>query len=332
MAKSSSAKTHNHHDHDHHDHDHTHAQDPALQSPLIGPNSKVTVTIPWATVQPVYQKNLQKLSSKLQASGFRKGKVPAHMAEQMIEPMNLIEPVLQEVLPSAYSDVLQKEKKRPISSPEFDPRHVGKNVDWEIDIYFAEMPELQLGKYKDVVKKVKPAALKEIEEALKSRQEATKNLEKTEGQKPEPLTELPQAEQEEIRLKHIYRELATTIKPLVPELLVRQEANRQLEQLQKQLDQMKISVQRYLEIRKMTGEQLQQEYAGIAVSQMQLEFILAELAKTEKVEVSDQEVDTKLDELSKEPLTTEQKQSHPYRSYLFSTLLKEKVNKFLLSL
>jgi len=309
-----------------------------IKENLILPNSKVTVTLAWSQVEPAYNQVLQKAAQNVKADGFRIGKVPPQVAEKLINKEALYEEVVQRVLPQAYSKALQDQKKLPISRPEVDPVKMEKGEDWVFDVFFAEMQPVELGKYEDTVKKALLAAQKELKEKtdeLKKTAESKKDEKEEpghEGHHHETPKELTVDQQEDIKLKHIFRSLVETVKPKVQEILIHAEVNRELQRLLDQLRQLNLKVEDYLRSRQITGEQLQQEYAGTALTSLQIEFILAEIAKAQKITVEDKEVNDMLDKIGGGKLTEAQKQDSEYRSYLFSTLLKQKVVKHLISL
>ena len=306
------------------------------QKTLIAPNSQVSVKIAWSVIAPVYEKHLKKAAAHVQTPGFRKGKVPLSMVEERIDLNHLYEHVLQEVLPDVYLAELKKTEKKPISQPEIDPKHLHKGEDWELDVYFAEQPEINVGKYQETVKKAKKLAATEIKEVTEARAKSAKEaVESTKATDPKttaaPSTDLTQSEQDDITLKHIFRELVTTVEPAIPELLVRQEMNRELRQLGEKLAELGIPIEQFLTSRKMTAEQLRQEYGAMALSSLQVEFLLAEVAKVATLQAADEEVSAELEKITKDlaqPLTDDQRTE--YRSYIFSQLTKQKVMKHLL--
>lgn len=356
MSKTDSTKktqnTTTQHDH-HHDHDgHDHTGHDHQHSLPIAPNSEVKVTIKWTDVEPTYQKAVRRFGRTAKVDGFRKGKVPQSLVEGMIDKSALVEYVLQTILPSAYAEAIKAADKHPISQPEIDPVEVEKNKDWVLTAFFAETPEIKLGKYADVVKKAKKAAetdIKDAEADLKKKavekkkaktekkddaadDAVTKNDEaKTEDVKEEP-TSLTDAQKEELQTRQIFKHLVEEVKPQIPELLVRREADRELRRLLDQLDQLKLSVENYLQSRGMTPEQLRLEYVSAAATSLQLEFILAEIGKAEQIKIEDKEIDDMMKQVFGENLTEEQKSNQDYRSYLFNTLAKQKIVKYLLSL
>ncbi len=331
---------HNHDDHDHAGHDHsghTHAHGDEPQShPYVAQNTKIMVTVPWKTVKVAYDAVLQKLAQTVKADGFRKGKVPPAIVEKMVEQNKLFEEVLDRVLPQAYSDALKAEKKLPISRPEIEPIHMEKDKDWEFAIYFAEKPEITLGKFQDAVKKGFKEAKEEIKKVNEERAKVAKKDDKADEKNDktptaatEPLTE-PQ--QEDVKIRHIFQNLVETVKPKVPELLIRTQVDQDLQRLSDQLRQLNLSAEDYLKSRQMKVEDLRGEYATQALMTLQIEFILAEIARDQKITVDEKELNETLDKVADGKLPLEQRNDPDYRSYVFSTLLKQKVLKYLLSL
>jgi FKBP-type peptidyl-prolyl cis-trans isomerase (trigger factor) len=303
------------------------------QSP-VAPNSSVKVTIPWKTVKKSYEQVLTKAAKNVKADGFRQGKVPPTVAEKLLDQSKLYDLTLQEILPEAYTEALKEAKLSPISQPEIEPVQMEKEKDWVFTLSFATQPTITLGDYQKVTKKALAEAEKEVTETEKKLKEDAKKAEKDhkdhEGH-THP-TELTAQQKDDVKMKHIFRGLVDSIHPTIPEILVRGEVNRELQRLADQLQQLRLSVDEYLKSRQMTMEQVRQEYAVMAVSSLQIEFILGAIAKDQKMNVEDKEIEETLDKVAGGKLTPAERQNPDYRSYIFSTLLKQKVMQFLLSL
>lgn len=288
-------------------------------APLIAPNSQVTISIPWEKIKAAYDKTLAKVALTVKTDGFRKGKVPAKLAESMVDQNKLYDQAIQDLFPEFYLAEIQKTGKKPISQPDVEPISTEKDQAWTFTVHFAERPEIKLGDYQPIITKATKTAEKEIAEKVAEAAKAEKPVEVTEAQK------------EDVKLKHIFRELAETIKPQIPELLIRQEVNHELEHLVDQLRQLNIKVEDYLKSRQITPEQLQQEYAAMALSSLQIEFIIAEIAKDQKMTVADEEIEKMLDQVGGGKMSAADRQNPDTRSYVFSSLLKQKVIQKLLN-
>jgi len=223
--------------------------------------------------------------------------------------------VLQQVLPAAYAQAVKNDNKHPVSQPEIEPIEIEKGKEWKLTASFAEAPVIKLAEYKETVKKAKKTADKDISDQ--------------EAEKPASLTD---QQKDDLRTRQIFKGLVEDIQPQIAELLVRREADRQIRQLLEQLEKLQLTVESYLKSRNITAEQLRLEYLSAAATSLQLEFILAEIGKTEKLSVDDKEIDEMMTQVFGDTVTKEQTQNDEYRSYVFNTLVKQKIVKYLLSL
>jgi FKBP-type peptidyl-prolyl cis-trans isomerase (trigger factor) len=314
-------------------------QDTPKQHPLISDNSQVNVTIPWTAIHKEYQKQLQKVAKTAKTDGFRVGKVPLPLVEQMVDKDRLYQEALNPIFPQYYGEALKAVKALPISQPELEPVSMEPGKDWVFTAHFAARPEFKLGKYQEIVKKARQSADEEMAKEEVARQKAEKEAAKGSKKaskepevKPGSTKPLTDEEKDDHRITHVFQALLEAIKIPVPELLVRQETNRQLEQLGRQLQQFGLDPKKYLESRKMSEEELVKEYSAHALGVLQTEFLLAEIAKEQKITVEDKELNEYLSKMAGGKLSDEQRQNPDYRGYVFSTLLKRKVVEYLLSL
>ena len=108
MAKTSdTTHTHNHSHDDHEGHNHQ----PSEMQKLIGDNTKITITIPWKDAEPAYNQAKKKVAKTVKADGFRKGKVPAELAEKLAGTDKILDEALQIVLSKKLIKKLPKLKK-----------------------------------------------------------------------------------------------------------------------------------------------------------------------------------------------------------------------------
>ncbi len=309
----------------------------------IAPNTTLKLVISWKEVGPAYDRALRKLANKIKSDGFRKGKMPLHLAEQMLGFARVAEAALDALLPKAYSDLIEAEKKRPLTNPDIKPIKVDKGEDWELEVQIAERPEIDLGKnYKAIVKKALVAAQKELDEQEKTSEKAKKpakakktadnSAEADKAETTPPTKPLTEADRKDALLKAAVSALIAEIKPSIPELLVRGEARRDLEQLVKTLDQLNIKLESYLERRQQTFEQLSGELAGTALARLQLEFILQAIKDEAQIGASKEEIEARIGQIEDPQVRAEYAQNHEYYHYLESVIGREKTLDYLLTL
>ncbi len=301
---------------------------------LIAPNDSIQITLSWKLVEPVYKKTVSNFAKNVKAEGFRVGKAPLAIVEQKIGLEKIIDQVLRELLPEAYEKEIKKSGKKPITTPEFNPISLDKNKDWVLEAHFSLIPEVKLGDYKKITKEAKAEALKFIEkrnaEIIKEAKECeSKDKDHDHAKAHQELTD---QEKKEINLQHIFKELVANFAPAIGELLLRQETQTEFERLVEQLKQYKISVEDYLKRRQITIEQLSQELAGTVLSRLQLDFIMAEISKTEKLEIKDEEVKAELIKITNLKMRQDIEKNQNYLNQIKANLLQQKTLTLLLAL
>lgn len=301
------------------------------QPSLIGPNTTWDMTIAWSEVKPAYDKVLSRLAKKVKSAGFRPGKVPAHIAATMISPEELAERTLQEIMPAKYQAALEENKKQPISRPSIVIKKADLNQDWEVEIAIAERPTVDLKGYEKVVKEAKKTAQKAWAEHLAEHNQP-ESADKAADKNVEHHHEHTEAEEKDFTLQEVYKQLITTYKIVVPELLLKEHTQEELEYMVRQLQSMKMGLDDYLKHRQMTFEQLSTELAMQVLGKLQLEFILEGLRDTTKLEATDADLDKYFERISDEKDREAQKTNPDYRHYVSSLVIREKLTDHLLSL
>jgi FKBP-type peptidyl-prolyl cis-trans isomerase (trigger factor) len=264
---------------------------------LIADNTVIELTIPWKDAQAAYQRALQKAASSIKSAGFRKGKMPVHIVEKQVGRAYLIEQAINSLLPSVYSEAVKASGKKVIAYPEFVPVSLEWEKDWKINALTAEEPQFELGNYKKIIKDAQQEAAKEIAtieaEAKKESKKSDAKKSKDQAEATEAAPKLPTMSDEvkkDKTLETVIKALVTTIKPAVPEILVKQQAHNELHRLEDQLRSINVTLDDYKTRRGITEEALLQELAIAALSQLQTDFILIKLSEAEKLTVSDEEI------------------------------------------
>lgn len=282
-------------------------QTPAEKPAFIGENLKFTITIPWKTVQEGYQKTLQTYAQEIELPGFRKGKAPLNKVEERVGKTKLYEETVSRVLSPAYAEEVRTKGYKPIVEPHVHPKAMEENKDWVFEIETAEYPEIKLGDYKEAVKSAKAKSSIIV---------------------PGKDEKKPEVNPEEAQLRTIFQALLEQNQVRVPEMMLHEEVNRSLSRLLQQLERLHVSLEDYLKSIQKTGEQLRQEFALNGLTTLQLEFILTEIAKAEKLEVSTQEIDAIIATIPDEKIRAAS-QSPYQRAVVASTLLRRKTIEWL---
>lgn len=126
---------------------------------------EITVTLDKSDLKEARKKAVERLAKEIKVQGFRKGKVPAEVAEKHLAPNDInstaLDIAIRTTVPKAFEDT----KETPVMIPNIE---VTKFVPDETAEYKATadiLPDIKLGKYKGL--KVKKEELKVTEKDLK---------------------------------------------------------------------------------------------------------------------------------------------------------------------
>ncbi|MBD7983003.1 trigger factor [Sporosarcina sp. Sa2YVA2] len=137
-----------------------------------GNKGTLTIEVPAEKVNAAIDEAFKKVVKKVQAPGFRKGKMPRKMFEKMYGVEALYNDALDIILPEAYSNALDESGVEPIAQPdiEIDEMEQGKALVFKAHLTLK--PEVKLGEYKglEVTRQETEVTDEEIDEQLKERQ------------------------------------------------------------------------------------------------------------------------------------------------------------------
>lgn len=303
---------------------------------LIASNDSLRITIPWSELEKPYRSAIANLAKTVKIEGFRQGKVPLDIVEKQVSLEKVAETVLRDLLPKKYIAALETTKKQPVTAPEYHLVSIKKGEDWILEAHFCEAPKIDLKGYEKHLATGKKAATKFIKEQNdKSKKETTKKATKTQDknkdkeQKPQTQKLSPDQEKE-IYYQHILRELVVNIRPSIGELLLRRETQAEFEKLKEQLSSYKISIEDYLKKRQISLEELSNELAGTVLNRLQIDFILAAIAKDRKIKVEDSALKKALDSIEDEKLREQISNHEQYLNSFKAQLLRRQTIESLL--
>lgn len=224
---------------------------------------EITVVIPWSEAKKAKDIIEDELVKSVQIPGFRKGQAPKKTAVAKLSQDLVREEVLKKVIGKAYNEAVTKHDIKPIINPQI---HIEVFED-EKDIIFSaltcEEPKIELGKYKDEIKKVN-AKSKIV---------------------------IPGKEEQKPSIEDLLTAALKEVKLTIPEILVENEVSRLLSQLLDELKKLGLTLDQYLGTAQKDPEGLRLEYKEKAERDLKLEFFLRKVADEEKVTVEKEDVD-----------------------------------------
>ncbi len=241
-------------------------------------------------IKEEYQKTLKSLQSNFETKGFRKGKAPLSVVESQISPEKIFEEVASHLISHRYSNAVTENKLKPITQPQikFKNNNPDFDHDWQVEITGSELPEIELN----------PEYLKEVK---------TINQDKT-------------IKDNNARLDKIIQSIVKHSKLDLPEILIQSDVQHQLSHLVDQANQAGITVQQYLESRKQTLEDYQNDLKKRITQEWTINLAITQIAKNNKIEISDTEIK---DLLAKNPQLSQN------TNMVYYLLTQQKVFEFL---
>ncbi len=249
------------------------------------------LTIPWDKAKLTWDLVVEEMAKNANLPGFRKGKAPKKLVEGNLDKAKVRDEVVRHLLPAVYAQAVRDNNVKPI----IDPRiHVDEALeegkDWEFHAITCEAPVVDLGKYKDEVKKI----------TAKSK------------------IVVPGKEQETPKFDEIVKSLLDTVKVTVPQVLVEREVDRLLTQTLEEIKKLGMNLDQYLASTKKTAEDLRAESAIKANTDLKLEFILQKIAETEKITADEADIEKTI-----ENANPQEKESLRANKYLLASIIRQ---------
>jgi len=262
---------------------------------------KVTVTLPKEAIEKTRKEVLEQLAKTANIAGFRKGKAPQNLVEEKVNEEQVREEILKKLIPQAYTAAIQEHNLQPIMNPKLHVEEIETGADWVFSAFTCEMPEIDLGKYKEAVQKV----------TSKSK------------------IVIPGKEEQKPSMEEIVKAILESVTVQVPGILVEQETDRLVAQLLDDIKKLGLSLDQYLASTKRNPQDLRTEYADRAENDIKLEFVLQKIAEVEKITVEPKEIDEAIQK-AKNPAEKQNLEANRY--VLASILRQQKTLDFLTNL
>lgn len=111
---------------------------------------KISFKATAAEFENALQQAYLKLRGQINVPGFRKGKAPRKLIENMFGKGVFYEDALDILFPEAYYQAVEENDLKPVARPEVDVQAMkaGKDLEFSCEVYV--MPEVKLGQYKDL--------------------------------------------------------------------------------------------------------------------------------------------------------------------------------------
>ena len=132
--------------------------------------AKLTIEVSAEELEKAIQGAYNKNKNQISIPGFRKGKAPRKMIEQMYGKEVFYEDAANAIIPSAYAKALADCEEQIVSQPKIDVIQIEAGKPFIFTAEVALKPEVTLGKYKgvSVTKANVKVTAAEVKEALEA--------------------------------------------------------------------------------------------------------------------------------------------------------------------
>lgn len=244
---------------------------------------EITIVIPWAEAKKVQDEIEEELTKQVKIAGFRPGQAPKKIAKAKLNTELVKEEMLKKVVGNAYNQAIKKHNLNPLITPRIHIEVFTEATDIIFTAETCEEPVIELGKYKEEIAKV----------TAKSK------------------ILVPGKEQEKASLDDILDAALRIAKVNVPGVLIENEVSRLLTQMLDELKKLGLTLDQYLESRKLDPEKLREEYKRKAETDLKLEFFLRKVADEEKITVEKEDIEKALSSIEN-PTEREEVMKNPY--------------------
>ncbi len=129
---------------------------------------EVTITVPWADLEPKWNQTVAKLGAEVEIPGFRKGTAPANMVETQLG-VKLQDEALKTAMPEFLIEALKGSDIIPIDYPKYQVTSFVKGQDLQYKATITNRPVVAVGNYKTIKvgrPPVKPVAEEEVNKVI----------------------------------------------------------------------------------------------------------------------------------------------------------------------
>lgn len=253
---------------------------------------ELNITVPKETVQKERKKIEDILVKGISLPGFRKGMAPRDLALKSISEEKIREELLREVITAEYRKAVDKHKLQPIINPQIHIEAFDNDQDLKFTAEVAEEPEVKLGDYKKAVKEVTSKG-----------KIVTKKGE--EPQKPS--------------IDAVIAAGMSKVEVNIPNVIIEREISRLLSQLIDEINSIGMTLESYLESKKITSEKLREEYRNRAERDIKLEFFLRKVADEEKITVTADDITNAINKIEDKNQQDEIKKN----PYLVASIIRQ---------
>ena len=253
---------------------------------------ELNVTVSPETVKKERAKIEEFFIKNLTVSGFRKGMAPKEIARKNLNEEKVREELLRKVVTDEYKKAIEKHKIQPVITPQIHIEAFEDGQELKFTAEVAEEPKVELGDYKKAIKEILSKSKIVVEK----------------GKEPQKLS-----------VDDIITAGITKTKISIPNVIIEREVNRLLSQMIDEIRLLGMTLETYLESKKITVEALREEYKNRAERDIKLEFFLRKVADENKITVTAEDITAAIAKIEDKNQQEEMKKN----PYLVASIIRQ---------
>lgn len=115
---------------------------------ISGNQVKIAFKVPAERFDQAMQQAYLKNRGRINVPGFRKGKAPRKLIENMYGEGVFYDDAFDDIFPEAYKQVVEQDDLRPVDQPSLDIQQIGAGKELQFSVEVFVRPEVTLGAYK----------------------------------------------------------------------------------------------------------------------------------------------------------------------------------------
>lgn len=282
---------------------------------------KLTITLSAEEVKKAQEKVWTKIIESAEVDGFRKGKAPAELVKNKVDPKKAQGEIVVDLVSTYYPQALENQKLMPVIDPKIEATELEPEKDYIFSVTLATRPQVTVGDYKKAIKDVYNK--KTAEHGGRGKQ-VLQRLEEVARAKAGTRDESV-AKPANLSPNEVIDAITSVTTAEISDLLIEEEVNKMLSRLVNQVQAIKLDMDAYLKSQNKTAETLRTEYAAVAERQILSELALIEVAKNEGVEATDAEVEQTLNAMGDAKLKEQYSKDEYQKAYIKAIIAKNKV-------
>lgn len=154
---------------------------------ISGNQVKFNFQVPAGTFDDAMAKAYQKLRGRINVPGFRKGKAPRKLIENMYGEGVFYDDAFDMIFPDLYEEAVTKENITPVDQPELKLSQIGSGKELQFEAIVYVLPDVSLGEYKGLkaVKRLPPVTQESINARIEEDLRKVTTQQDVEGRKLE---------------------------------------------------------------------------------------------------------------------------------------------------